>query len=111
MKPIQVDENYVEDAPIPWVFRYPSASLTILVATLAGMQVLATHWIEDQQAPQWRQVNKSIEVVAVYQLEQDRWIGLALGVIAKSAGVEMPDRPPQLDRAAVRVRDVREGTP
>lgn len=111
MKPIEVDENFIEVAPVPWVLRYPSASLTILVAVLAAMQVLATHWIEDQQAPQWKRVNKSIETIAIYQLEQDRYLGLVLGTIAKSAGTELPGRSPDLERAAVRVRDVREGTP
>lgn len=91
-----------------WVMRHPSTVVTLVVFLLAFVQWAGSRWIREQDAPQWQRVNNSIRAISTYQLEQDRYNSDVLKAIAEGAGIRLPARPLDLDRASLRVRDDRE---
>ncbi len=121
MKPIP--EGFeLADEPQPWALRYPGITMAVVGGMISiGMIAFGT-WLDDRQRPQWEKVNAAIgearqenletrqenRQLATFQLESQRYIGLALAGISESANVAMPERPEELKRAEGHVRNIQE---
>ncbi len=112
-----VEYQFVDEPKGSWLRDHPSTVLSIAVLAVTLAQWAGLAWLEQKQAPQWEAVNAQLVklakrdvMIATYQFEQDRHVRAVLAVICESGGIKMPARPEELDRAAMRARDIQEMT-
>lgn len=108
------DEYEVVDGQ-HWVLRFPGVAMSLVALSFSAVVVVFGTWIDDRQRPTLDKIGAAIgklsqenRQLATFQLESQRYIGLALSNIAESANVAMPDRPKALDRAEGHVRNIQE---